>query len=65
MIKDSVGLCADCTHVRIIPSPRGPVYYLCRLAATNPKFPKYPALPVRTCAGYLQELTPPRKDTPK
>jgi hypothetical protein len=25
---------------------------MCRLAATDARFPRYPALPVITCAGY-------------
>lgn len=63
--SNSIGLCASCRNVRIIPSDRGPIYYLCRLSATNPVFPKYPRLPVLTCTGYEQDLTPPHKDIPK
>jgi len=47
-----VGLCAACAHVKTIRSDRGAVFYLCKLSAGDPHFPKYPRLPVRSCAGY-------------
>jgi hypothetical protein len=50
-----VGLCASCRFREIVTSSRGSTFYLCTLAATNPSFPRYPALPVRVCAGYEQE----------
>jgi hypothetical protein len=46
------GLCADCLHARRIESDRGAKFYLCQLAATDPAYRKYPALPVTRCAGY-------------
>ena len=49
-----VGLCLDCTHARRIESDRGAKFYLCGLAAVNPAFRKYPALPVVSCAGYAK-----------
>lgn len=48
----SVGLCAACSHARRIESDRGSVFWLCELSATDPRFPKYPRLPVVACAGY-------------
>ena len=53
--SDTVGLCLHCRNVRIIRSARGPVYYLCQLAATNLQFPKYPRLPVLKCSGFMQK----------
>jgi hypothetical protein len=50
-----VGLCADCVHVRRVESDRGATFLLCELSATDPAFPKYPALPVMRCAGYTSE----------
>lgn len=47
-----IGLCASCRHVQVIETPRGSTFYLCRLSAVNPDFPKYPRLPVLRCAGY-------------
>jgi hypothetical protein len=48
----SVGLCADCVHVRRIESARGSTFYLCQLSATDPTFSKYPRLPVIVCSGF-------------
>jgi hypothetical protein len=52
------GLCAACAHVKLIANPRGSTFYLCRLSASDPRFPKYPRLPVIQCAGY--QPVPPR-----
>jgi hypothetical protein len=51
------GLCASCKHVRIVRSDRDSVFYQCKLAATDTRFPQYPALPVLTCEGYEEEGT--------
>jgi hypothetical protein len=48
----SVGLCATCTHVRLIRSDREAIFYLCTLSVVNPRFRKYPMLPVLSCAEY-------------
>lgn len=48
----AAGLCADCCHTRIIRSDRGKEFYRCQLSDIDSKFPKYPRLPVQTCAGY-------------
>jgi hypothetical protein len=55
MEKARVGLCLDCAHARPIESDRGTRFYLCGLAAVDPAFRKYPALPVLLCAGYLRK----------
>ncbi len=47
-----IGLCANCEFMRRIESDRGSVFYQCQLSATNPKFPKYPRLPVLQCTGF-------------
>ena len=46
-----VGLCLHCRHSRRVPTPRA-IYWLCELAASDPRFEKYPRLPVRSCPGY-------------
>jgi hypothetical protein len=33
-------------------SARGSTFYLCKLALTDPRFSKYPTLPVLACEGY-------------
>lgn len=51
------GLCASCVHLRLLASTRS-VFVRCALAAADPAFPRYPALPVTRCAGY-RRLTEP------
>jgi hypothetical protein len=46
-----VGLCFTCRHARRVPTPRA-TYWLCELAASDPRFDKYPRLPVLACPGY-------------
>jgi hypothetical protein len=46
-----VGLCLTCRHARRVPTPRA-TYWLCALSATDPRFEKYPRLPVLACTGY-------------
>jgi hypothetical protein len=50
--EQGAGLCARCAHALVIRNDRGSRFYLCRLAATDSRFPKYPPLPVRLCAGF-------------
>jgi hypothetical protein len=49
---ENIGLCATCRHVETITSTRGSTFYLCQLALTDLRFPKYPTLPVLACEGY-------------
>lgn len=46
------GLCSQCTHVQVIANERGSTFYLCRLSAVDPRFPKYPRIPVLECSGF-------------
>jgi hypothetical protein len=46
-----VGLCAHCAHASRVPTPRS-VFWLCRLAGRDPRFERYPRLPVLACPGY-------------
>ena len=48
------GLCADCKFAHVIESDRGSVFYQCKLSFTDPRFPKYPRLPVLECDGYVK-----------
>lgn len=48
---DPVGLCRDCRHAREVPADQA-TYWLCRRAADDPSFPRYPRLPIRTCRGF-------------
>jgi hypothetical protein len=55
----AAGLCADCVQARQLESARGSVFLLCNLSHTDPRFPKYPRLPVLSCDGYQKNLERP------
>jgi len=57
-LDKSVGLCAACSHAKIIRSDRASLFYLCKVSADDPRFPKYPRLPVLSCAGYEEAARP-------
>ncbi len=46
-----VGLCARCRHARRVETPRS-VFWRCDLAERDPRFERYPRLPVLVCIGY-------------
>ena len=50
--EETIGLCVNCRHVRRVETERGSVFYRCARAATDPRFRKYPPLPVVRCEGY-------------
>jgi len=52
MNEHKVGLCASCRWVRIVQNRRGSVFYRCLRADTDPRFVRYPPLPVLQCPGY-------------
>jgi hypothetical protein len=56
------GLCASCVHVQHVTSSRGSEFYLCRRSLTDPRYPRYPVLPVVQCAGYEPAAAPPTED---
>ncbi len=41
-----------CVHARQITNDRGSSFTLCRLSSRDPRFARYPNLPVRRCLGY-------------
>jgi hypothetical protein len=45
------GLCATCVHLHLVRSPRS-TFVRCAMAEVDPRFPRYPRLPVVACAGY-------------
>jgi hypothetical protein len=51
------GLCGDCRHAQRIESDRGSVFVRCELALSDPRFAKYPRLPVVRCAGYERKAS--------
>lgn len=48
----AAGLCGTCTQARAIVSSRGSRFVLCERSAGDPRFPRYPRLPVLECAGH-------------
>jgi hypothetical protein len=50
-----IGLCRSCIHRKWIENDRGSRFIFCELSKTKARFPKYPALPVLRCTGYLKE----------
>lgn len=52
------GLCGRCQHVRRVENRRGSTFYLCRLSEVDPRFRRYPPLPVLRCAGFKAEGDP-------
>jgi hypothetical protein len=59
---DEVGLCRTCRHSRIVPAPRS-TFYLCERSFIDPRFLKYPPLPVIRCVGF--EPLPPAVNEPE
>ena len=51
-VSSPAGLCAGCRHVQLVQSARGSTFYLCRLSFTDPRFPRYPPIPVLACGGF-------------
>lgn len=52
------GLCAACMHARAIQSGRGSTFWMCDRAKSDPRFRKYPPLPVLRCPGFEPEPQP-------
>jgi hypothetical protein len=46
------GLCDRCRHQRVVRTTRGSAFSLCLRSRDDPRFPKYPRIPVLACAGY-------------
>jgi hypothetical protein len=61
--EDGIGLCATCQYRRTIPAARS-TFYLCERSFTDPRFPRYPPLPVVGCNGY-SVAEPAPGDTPE
>ena len=46
------GLCTSCVDARSLVSGRGSVFWRCAVHDRDPRAPKYPRLPVRSCPFY-------------
>ena len=48
------GLCDACRYQRIVGTTRGSRFSLCERSKEDPRFPKYPRLPVAACPGFVR-----------
>jgi hypothetical protein len=39
--------------VKVVETRKGSRFYLCTLSEVDPRFPKYPRIPVVRCIGYV------------
>lgn len=49
------GLCARCVHLRVLRSRKAThtsTFVRCALSDVDDRFPRYPGLPVSSCAGF-------------
>ncbi|HSS04608.1 MAG TPA: hypothetical protein VLK89_05425 [Solirubrobacterales bacterium] len=46
------GLCDGCVHQQLVPNTRGSVFSLCLRSREDPRYSRYPRVPVLSCAGY-------------
>lgn len=60
-----MSLCERCQHLRPILSGKGSRFLLCTLAQVDPRFPKYPPQPVRSCEGYVEHPATPDPTSPR
>jgi len=58
MAPPSVGLCADCAWAQRVVSAKGSEFWLCGRSKEDPRFPKYPRLPILQCPGYEEHRPP-------
>lgn len=56
------GLCGTCVHAKVLQSDRGSRFYRCSLSDTNPRYARYPTLPVVHCQGYQPTVASPSTD---
>ena len=46
------GLCDSCVHQKLVHTTRGSTFSLCERSKTDPRYAKYPRLPVERCPGF-------------
>jgi hypothetical protein len=50
--RPPAGLCDSCRHQKLIRTGRGSEFSMCLLSRSDPRFAKYPRVPVLRCSGY-------------
>jgi len=53
-----IGLCPTCVHSKEMRNDRSSVFLFCLLSKSDPRYPKYPRLPVLRCEGYQENPCP-------
>lgn len=51
LLASPPGRCATCRHAQVLPSKTS-AFLRCSKSDHDPRFPRYPALPVLRCAGW-------------
>lgn len=54
----SVGLCFTCRWAQTVTNRRGSTFFRCLRADTDPRFVRYPRLPMRQCEGFEEGRLP-------
>jgi hypothetical protein len=49
----NAGLCDTCRHQKLVRNTRGSEFSMCERSKTDPRYAKYPRLPVKRCPGYV------------
>ena len=52
MARQPAGLCDACRHQKVIRSGRGSEFSRCLRHKDDPRYPKYPRIPVGRCPGF-------------
>jgi hypothetical protein len=52
--RPEAGLCNACVHQRVVGNTRGSVFSMCEKSKEDPRFSKYPRIPVIECVGFEQ-----------
>jgi hypothetical protein len=52
MPRPPAGLCDACRHQRLVGNTRGSTFSLCERSRVDGRYPRYPRLPVASCAGF-------------
>lgn len=53
-VEARVGLCGSCAHAKRLTTKGGGAVFQCGRAADDPRFARYPRLPMVACAGHLK-----------
>ena len=55
-VDPHVGLCLMRRQAQRVRSAKGGIFVLCSLSRIDPRFPRYPGLPVMACPGFQKSL---------